>query len=101
MMTMKLKRFLMIASGVLVLMMSAKLSAQTLADAARAAQKNKRTTPATGKVYTNDSLGFHPGTEAPKDAKKADAKADSKSDKDDDSSAADDKKKAAEELKTK
>ncbi|MCU1310036.1 MAG: hypothetical protein JWO20_1161 [Candidatus Angelobacter sp.] len=106
MMTTKLKRFSMIASGVAVLMMSAMLSAQTLADAARAAQKNKRTTSATEKVYTNDSLGFHPGSgDATKDAKKtednADSKADSKSDKGDDSSAADDKKKAAEELKTK
>jgi len=105
MMTMKLKRFLTIASGVGVLMLSATLSAQTLADAARAAQKKKRTTSATEKVYTNDSLGFHPGSDASKDAKKADdktdAKADSKSDKDDDTSAVDDKKKAAEELKTK
>jgi hypothetical protein len=106
MMKMKLKHFLMIASGFGVLMISATLSAQTLADAARAAQKNKRTTSATEKVYTNDSLGFHPGSSDPtKDAKKsdnkADSKADSKSDKDDDSSAADDKKKAAEELKAK
>ncbi|MCU1307910.1 MAG: hypothetical protein JWN45_2605 [Acidobacteriaceae bacterium] len=105
MMTMKLKRFLMIASGAGVLMTSATLSAQTLADAARAAQKNKRTTSATEKVYTNDSLGFHPGSgDTSKDAKKSDdkARADSKSDRDDESSsAADDKKKAAEELKTK
>jgi hypothetical protein len=82
--------------------MSAMLSAQTLADAARAAQKNKRTTSATEKVYTNDSLGFHPGSDATKDAKKADDKTDAKADsKEDDSSAADDKKKAAEELRTK
>ncbi len=84
-------------------MASATLSAQTLADAAKAAQKKKRTSSATEKVYTNDSLGFHPGSgDASKDAKKSDDKANSKSDKDDDSSsAADDKKKAAEELKTK
>jgi hypothetical protein len=102
MMTMKLKRILIIASGAGVLMASTTLSAQTLADAAKAAQKKKRTSSATEKVYTNDSLGFHPGSDSTKDAKKSDDKTDAKADsKEDDSSAADDKKKAAEELKTK
>jgi colicin import membrane protein len=83
------------------------MSAQTLADSARAAQKNKRTNSATNKVYTNDSLGFHAPSDASAksdaDAKKSDkpdAKADAKSDTDaDDADPAEAKKKAAEDLK--
>jgi hypothetical protein len=99
-----MKRILIIAGTVASLMLSM-ASAQTLADAARAQQKNKRTGSATGKVYTNDSLGFHPGTDSSskssKDDSKKDADSDSKSDKKtDDAASAEDKKKEAEEFKT-
>src|SRR5437879_6568889 len=97
-------RKVLIATGVAVLLAcTATMSAQTLADSARAAQKNKRTNSATNKVYTNDSLGFHAPNDAPAksdaDAKKSD-KADAKSDKDaDDADPAEAKKKAADDLK--
>jgi hypothetical protein len=102
---MKLKRLLMIATGAAVLLLcTATLSAQTLADSARSAQKNKRTNSATNKVYTNDSLGAHAPNDAPAksdaDAKKSDAKEDAKPEKGaDEPDAAEAKKKAAEDLK--
>jgi hypothetical protein len=105
MMKLKLKQLSMLATGAAVLLLCmATLSAQTLADSARAAQKNKRTNTATNKVYTNESLGAHAPNDAPAksddDAKKSDAKADAKSDKDaDEPDAAEAKKKAAEDLK--
>jgi len=98
-----MKRILIVAGAVASLVLGT-ASAQTLADAARAQQKkNKRTGSATGKVYTNDSLGFQgKGDGASKssndDSKNADS--DSKSDKKaDDASSAEDKKKEADELK--
>jgi len=106
MMKLKLKQLSMLATGAAVLLLcTATLSGQTLADSARAAQKNKRTNTATNKVYTNESLGAHAPNDAPAksadDAKKSD-KADAKSDKDaDDTDPAEAKKKAADELKQK
>ena len=77
-----MKRFLIMAGAVASLMLVS-ASAQTLADAARAQQKNKKTGSATGKVYTNDSIGFKESGETPKDDTKktdSDSKADKKSD---------------------
>src|SRR5947209_6782573 len=105
MMRLKLKQLSIVAIGAAVLLLcTATLSAQTLADSARSAQKNKRTNSATNKVYTNDSLGAHAPNDAPAksdaDAKKSDAKAEEKSDKDaGEPDAAEAKKKAAEDLK--
>jgi hypothetical protein len=96
------KLFIPVAA-IALLFLAAPLSAQTLADAARAQQKNKK--PKAEKVYTNDSLDFRPASDSNTkagDDKKTDAKADAKSDKPgDDSSAEDDKKKAAAALKEK
>jgi hypothetical protein len=102
-----LQKSFVISSGLAVLLFGATASAQTLADAARAQHKNKK--PKSEKVYTNDSLDFHPATDstakAAEDKKtdnKTDTKADAKSEKPaDDASSEDDKKKAAADLKEK
>ena len=82
---------------------------ESLADAARAQQSKKKTTPATH-VYTNESMEFHPAPPEPapaKDAKSGDAKTDAADSKDapagdaDAPDAAAEKKKAADAIKEK
>ncbi|MCU1287097.1 MAG: hypothetical protein JWO13_3447 [Acidobacteriales bacterium] len=101
-----MKYFLKLAAPVVtvtVLFFATSLSAQTLADAARAQQKNKK--PKAEKVYTNESLDLRPASDSSAkaaDDKRPDTKSDAKSEKSaDDTSAEDDKKKAAAALKEK